>query len=329
MMVRLRLAPLALAVVTPLLLAACAGSHHAPAPVPQADSGPALGHGIGIYKVGQPYKVNGVWYYPSQDMTYDETGIASWYGPDFDQRYTANGEVFDQNEVSAAHKTLPMPSIVQVTNLDNGRSIQVRVNDRGPYVGNRIIDMSRRAAQMLGFETQGTAKVRVRVLVADTIQAQSLAKLNGSEGAPGIEQAQAAPREKIVAEALPPPSAPPSRQPQGELPKPPQTASMLPGPVNQGQPVPPGPALSSTIVLMPVKQTHIFVQAGAFTVPAKAEQMKVKLAAVGPAFVTVAHINGTEFYRVRLGPVGSVDEADSMLAKTQGIGVPEAKIVVD
>ncbi|HTH18117.1 MAG TPA: septal ring lytic transglycosylase RlpA family protein, partial [Magnetospirillum sp.] len=82
------------------------------------------------YKVGKPYQVGGVWYYPKEDFDYDETGIASWYGPDFHAKTTANGEVFDQNAVTAAHKTLPMPSVVRVTNLENGRSLIVRVNDR-------------------------------------------------------------------------------------------------------------------------------------------------------------------------------------------------------
>ncbi|HZB93752.1 MAG TPA: septal ring lytic transglycosylase RlpA family protein, partial [Stellaceae bacterium] len=122
-------------------LAACAGRSPTP-------SGQALEHGT--YKVGQPYEVSGVWYYPAVDWNYDETGIASWYGKEFHGRSTANGEIFDLNALTAAHPTLPMPSIVQVTNLENGRSIELRVNDRGPYVNGRIIDVSRRAAQLLG-----------------------------------------------------------------------------------------------------------------------------------------------------------------------------------
>src|SRR5690242_12256883 len=118
----------------------------------------------GIYKVGQPYQIDGTWYYPAEDFNYDETGIASWYGEAFHAKVTANGEVFDLNALTAAHKTLPMPCIVQVTNLENGRSIELRVNDRGPFVRGRIIDVSRRAAQLLGFEGQGTTKVRVQVL---------------------------------------------------------------------------------------------------------------------------------------------------------------------
>ncbi len=117
------------------------------------------------YKVGNPYKINGKWYYPAVDYDYDETGMASWYGPNFHGKSTANGEVFDQNKISAAHKTLPLPSIVKVTNLDNGMVLQkVRVNDRGPFAKNRIIDLSKKAAEELGFVNKGVARVRVQIL---------------------------------------------------------------------------------------------------------------------------------------------------------------------
>ena len=118
----------------------------------------------GTYKVGNPYKIMGKWYYPKEDYSYSEIGEASWYGEDFHARKTANGENYDMNTLTAAHRTLPLPSIVRVTNLENGRSLVLRVNDRGPYAKNRIIDVSKRSAQLLGFQTQGTAKVRVEVL---------------------------------------------------------------------------------------------------------------------------------------------------------------------
>src|ERR1700691_2094534 len=152
-----------------LFLAAC----QAPPP-PLALRPPATAEHP-LYKVGDPYQINGVWYYPSEDLSYDETGIASWYGADFHGKYTANGEVYDLNALTAAHRTLPMPSIVQVTNLENGRTIKLRVNDRGPYLRGRIIDVSRRGAQLLGFEGGGTAKVRVRIVPAESIQAKLLA----------------------------------------------------------------------------------------------------------------------------------------------------------
>ncbi len=122
----------------------------------------------GYYKVGNPYQINGQWYYPAEDPYYDEVGIASWYGEPFHGRRTANGEIYDMNLLTAAHKTLPMPVYVRVTNLDNGRSLVLKVNDRGPFAHGRIIDVSRRSAQLLGFERAGTAKVRVQVVDPDT-----------------------------------------------------------------------------------------------------------------------------------------------------------------
>lgn len=113
-------------------------------------------------KIGKPYQVFGVSYFPSDDRGYEQTGIASWYGPTFHEKATANGEIYNQDDVTAAHKTLPMPSWVEVTNLDNGRQLVVRINDRGPFVDGRIIDLSRRSAQLLGVDRPGLARVRVK-----------------------------------------------------------------------------------------------------------------------------------------------------------------------
>lgn len=122
----------------------------------------------GYYKVGTPYQIDGRWYYPKEDPHYIETGIASWYGQDFHGKKTANGDVFDKNALTAAHRTLPMPSMVKVSNLENGRTLILMVNDRGPFAKNRIIDVSKRAADILGFKAQGTAKVKVEFLKAHT-----------------------------------------------------------------------------------------------------------------------------------------------------------------
>jgi rare lipoprotein A len=113
-------------------------------------------------KIGAPYQVAGTWYVPAHEPNYDETGVASWYGADFQGKPTANGEIFDMNVVTGAHPTLPIPSLVEVTNLTNGRSVVVRINDRGPFVGNRLIDLSARGAELLGFRQQGHTSVRVR-----------------------------------------------------------------------------------------------------------------------------------------------------------------------
>jgi len=117
--------------------------------------------GGGVYRVGKPYTVAGRTYIPEENPNYSKTGQASWYGEDFHGRYTANGEIFDMHSISAASPTLPLPSYARVTNLENNRSLVVRVNDRGPYVGDRVIDLSVRAAKLLGFHEDGLANVRV------------------------------------------------------------------------------------------------------------------------------------------------------------------------
>lgn len=129
---------------------------------PRVASGGSIRKGGGTFKLGSPYKVAGRWYVPREEPGYDRSGIGSWYGDDFHGRKTANGEVFDKNALTAAHPTLPMPSYVYVTNLDNGRTILARVNDRGPYVSDRIIDLSHASARALGYENAGRARVRVR-----------------------------------------------------------------------------------------------------------------------------------------------------------------------
>lgn len=116
------------------------------------------------YKIGRPYQVNGQWYYPRAVERYEVVGVASWYGDPFHGRLTANGELFDKNRISAAHPTLPLPSTVRVTNLENGRTLILRVNDRGPFVKDRVIDLSRAAARRLGYERAGLARVHVAYL---------------------------------------------------------------------------------------------------------------------------------------------------------------------
>ena len=118
--------------------------------------------GGGVYKVGSPYQVGGRWYKPREQPDYDRIGVASWYGSDFHGRKTANGEIFDMHALTAAHPTLPMPSYAYVSNPANGRTILVRINDRGPYVGERLIDLSRASADALGLRSGGTGRVRVR-----------------------------------------------------------------------------------------------------------------------------------------------------------------------
>jgi len=129
-----------------------------------------------IYKIGKKYEVNGKFYYPKKDMFYSKSGIASWYGPKFHGKLTANGEIYNQNALTAAHKTLPLPSSVKVTNLKNNKSVILRINDRGPFVNDRIIDLSSKAADLLGLKQNGTGLVRVTILQEQTIALEKLAK---------------------------------------------------------------------------------------------------------------------------------------------------------
>ncbi len=269
----------------------------------------------GVYKVGKPYQIRGVWYYPAEDWEYDETGIASWYGPDFHGKATANGDVFDQNDITAAHRTLPMPSIVRVTNLENGRSLVVRVNDRGPFAHGRIIDLSRRSAQLLGFEAKGTAKVRVQVLPEES-RALANRMMNNSPEQSQMPAASAAPREAVVAESLPPPG---SDQPKVLVSAPQARPAAT---LELAKP-------DQTVKLVGVPPTSIFVQAGSFSRPDNASRVSSMLSGIGNAQVTPVRVGSNQFYRVRMGPLTSVEQADSLLEQVIGAGYPDAKIVVD
>ena len=157
--------------VTCLMLANCASSNKFASRVDPkygvstsprvVEFGEPVPKGGGTYRVGKPYTVAGRVYVPEEDVNYREEGMASWYGDDFHGRLTANGEVFDMESLTAAHPTLPMPCYARVTNLGNGKSLVVRVNDRGPYHGNRLIDVSNKAAELLEFKGNGVARVRV------------------------------------------------------------------------------------------------------------------------------------------------------------------------
>ncbi|MHA7772828.1 septal ring lytic transglycosylase RlpA family protein [Roseibium sp. M-1] len=144
--------------------------------------------GGGRYIVGKKYKIAGKWYYPKEEPNYKKTGLASWYGPTFHGRKTANGEVFDRNALTAAHTTMPLPSYARVTNVNNGRSMIVRVNDRGPFHGNREIDLSERVATMLGTKADGVGKVKVEYVGRAPLHGQDEAFLMASYSGPDAVQ---------------------------------------------------------------------------------------------------------------------------------------------
>ena len=243
----------------------------------------------GTYKVGEPYDIDGVVYRPAVDEEYDEIGIASWYGPKFHGRRTANGEFFDMNTVSAAHQTLPMPSMVRVVNLENGRSLAVRVNDRGPFVRGRIIDMSRRAAQLLGFRYKGTATVRVNIMPEESRRAAEIAKRTPPAASAAV------PADGVVFEPLPGRAGP-------------VEAASLPAP---GAPA-----------------GRVYIQAGAFLDPENADRLKQSLAPFGRA-VVARRGAAPLLYRVLLGPFADIARARSLLPAVSARSRTDARIVSD
>ena len=260
----------------------------------------------GVYKVGNPYKIMGKWYYPKEDYNYSEVGTASWYGEDFHAKKTANGEKYDMHALTAAHRTLPLPSIVKVTNLENGRSLVLRVNDRGPYAKNRIIDISKRGAQLLGYQTQGTAKVRVEILEKES--------------------------RELKAALLGQPYTSSSSSYAAASAKPVKTVAQVPA-----QPVKPlqligaeSPAVTQAASSAPTyAKGSWFVQAGAYSNETAAQNLSRQLAKYGTTHVSQATINGQKFYRVRMGPYGFKPEAEVSLAKVKHFGVYNAKVIQD
>lgn len=272
-----------------LLAAASLAACGARAPAPSA-SGPAGSYG---YKVGQPYQIRGVWYTPEEDFHYDRTGIASWYGPGFHGRRTANGEIYDQHALTAAHPTLQMPALVRVTNLDNGRSLVLRINDRGPFAQNRIIDVSQRAAEELGFRRQGTARVRVQVLAEESRQLAQAAGRTGRE-----------------------PGTSPSTSPNVAVASRPVAAQ----PVSTAAAPPAAPVSTAG---------SVFIQAGAFSSFDNAAAVRTQLASLAPTEIRPTEQQGQTLYRVRVGPFRNVAEAERVLTRVREVGMPDARLTVD
>lgn len=320
-----------------LLLSACTevqfASHVAKKAMGTTSSGAYAPSGVtqqGTFKVGKPYTVMGQTYYPKETYEHTETGIASWYGPGFQGKRTASGERFDTNELTAAHRTLQMPSLVRVTNLDNGRSVIVRVNDRGPFKRGRVIDVSEKAAELLGFKGIGTAKVKLDVLPEESMQIAEMARrgentrgieLAANRGQmPGIVPASTSSNIEIA-------SADPMQGPAlGDIG--PVSAEAL-APV-QGHTSTDGRFMPDPVVTqVPVTKTNIYVQAGSFALADNAQRMSQTLGHIGPASVYPSYVNGKQFYRVRIGPVPNVEHADRVLNQVIAMGNSSALIVVD
>jgi rare lipoprotein A len=263
----------------------------------------------GVYKVGQPYQINGIWYTPAEDFAYNETGIASWYGRPFHGQRTANGEIYDMNALTAAHKTLPMPSYVRVTNLENGRSLILRLNDRGPFVNGRIIDVSYRAAQLLGFSEKGTARTQVEIVDGPS---ENLITARAANPAGGRDlEVAAAPRPPVAVDELPP------------------LAGVDVAPVDEGFQRIVGLGIEPGVLVFDVAPTDMFIQAGAFAVYESANKLRSELAYLGQVEISAITLDGLQLYRVRIGPIASVARADATLAVVIDQGHLEARIVIE
>lgn len=316
-------------------LAACATPRY---PTHSAGVSTKPGDGaMGARKVGQPYQVGGIWYVPKEEPDYDRRGVASWYGDAFHMKATANGEIFDMNAVSAAHTTLPLPSMVEVTNLDNGRKLVVRVNDRGPFVDDRIIDLSREAAIQLGFHRQGLANVRVRYV--------GPAPLTGP--ADGVRYArndrQPLPTRMAPAAAAPVVTAAartddPVMALAGAAPPRMAVARIAPDDAISSQPLPPvtGSAISSAPIGAPATTTvslagpassSLRIQAGAFSSQANAQRAVSQLASAGSASIETVQRDGMMLYRVVMPAPADEAAAYALRDRVAEIGFTEARVV--
>lgn len=296
----------------------------------------------GSYKVGKPYNVAGTWYYPKEDYRLIETGIASWYGPDFHGKKTANGEIYDQNELTAAHRTLPMPSLVRVTNLENGRAVVVRINDRGPFSKSRVIDLSRRAAELLNMVGRGTAQVRVEVLERESRLIAEAARRGADTGRltlSDLEKFDVAPSTRAPSVQTAAIAAPAVRNSgysgsniYDDLPESLKTPTITVEELHKGgrptviAAAPSQPPISGhmskgrfmpdpIVTNVPVPKTGIFVQAGSFGVKDNADRLAAQLKKYGGVIVDPVTVGGKTMYRVKVGPMKSVSEADAVLAK--------------
>ena len=273
------------------------------------------------FKVGNPYKIAGLTYTPQERYEFVETGVASWYGPNFHGKKTANGETFDMYDMTAAHKTLQMPSIIRVTNLENGRNAIFRVNDRGPFSKNRVLDVSKKGAEILGFQNQGTTNVRIEVLSQESLNVAQLAKqghaTRGYEIALNNGRAPAVSTQPNLALANA------DQQVQRRLITQPRAIA----PVVERYEI-------ASINTMPVNAVaesmkKIYVQAAAFKDSNAAQAMAHALSDFGVAKIVPAQVNGQPLYRVRLGPVKDETHANMLVSQLGQAGRYGAIVVVD
>jgi rare lipoprotein A len=305
--------------------------------------------GGGSYVTGSAYQVDGVWYQPHEDPAYDRVGRASWYGELFHGRRTANGEIYDMERLSAASPTLPLPVYVRVTNLANQRSIIVRVNDRGPYANDRIMDVSRRSAELLGFTDSGTAQVRVQYLARaplngdDSYERRYLASQNWAQFALA---GKPPPREPVAVGSLAGNAGLPTRSARNEAATPDRVAaragrdeqpergpvpqlrwqaSAEAAPVSLAREEDPAPVRGS----VGAAASGLLIQAGSFKSRDNAERAERLLGSIAQVELTPLQQGVDLIFRVRLGPFADRAAATAALARATAAGYPGAKIVAN
>lgn len=288
------------------------------------------------YIIGESYQIKEEWYTPKEDYSYSATGVASWYQGDPD-KLTANGEKYDENALTAMHKTLPIPSIVRITNLDNGNTAIVRVNDRGPYVNNRLMDVSQKAAEQLEMSMTGTTMIKVELLPVESkhLKSQILAKNGGQMEEENVSGASVL-TSQVKIESL-------SDQPKPVY-QPDDSAITLYDGSEKSMNAKVQPKETSapvkSIEMEPVKIVENqpplvnpisgdYIQAGAFSNIDNARKLQTELNRFGPAQIYDTSSSGTVLHRVRMGPFESRESAAQTLDKLKKAGYGNAKIIFE
>ena len=313
------------------LLASCGGGDRALSELPAAAEAPIKRVSDFPVRLGSPYQIGNVAYTPADAAAYDEVGYASWYGAELQGRNTANGEVFLPASITAAHKTLPMPSYVEVTSLETGRTILVRINDRGPFANDRLIDLSEGAAKQLGITAQGVAGVRVRKINPPEQERAMLR--NGQAASSRIDTPESllkVLRDKLV--KMPRPAAitgvtkPVPMIPVAGMPTQPKPETMP-----DGRFIREGATVSKPVVKPTAKPVAkpapvqaaaagYVVQIAAFSTRARADDLARKMDAI------VATSADGRLFRVRFGPFASEVEGQRALVGAQKRGYPQARL---
>jgi len=287
---------------------------------------------VGYYKVGNPYKIGGKTYVPKEQPDYDEVGVASWYGPDFHKKQTANGGTFDQTTLTAAHRTLPLPCMVRVTNLRNNKTLIVMVNDRGPFAKDRILDVSERAAEILGFKNAGSTKVRVEYLpgqtkrlLADMPESKKKALLanksksgkdlaiTDSPAAPIITSASSLATPKITSVQINAANDIKEIKPIADSEK----TNLEPTPK----------AIQAAEKIEEINSEAHYVQAGLYSVADNAKRVEKNLASLGAVNVTPVKFKEKQLYKVTIGPIIDKKIAELTLKKAITLGHPDAMLI--